>query len=578
MDRSRYIILRFERATDYDVGGISAHGARKGEQPHVDRTRTKMNRVLIGHPDVRALCDARITELQRETAERRIEALRKSRHTKKRKELEAALEAAGEDKLALAELVGWPWDPKNVKPWTQGFLSASPEFFESEDGRVDPEKTEEFLRFGKAYLQSEFAHEVIYARADLDEKTPHIHFVVSPEHRERRTGHPMLSHNQHRLFGLIELVEGLDESQSERLWRRKSYELFQNRVASFGTDWGIALERGERRAESEREQIARGEQIIKRKNTTPAEGRKLAAQLVAEAEEKQAHASRLEREAEAKLAKAQETRENAQSLMTAMTFGLDAIESKAIEFRSATDTHEERFIYGPNAPAERRGRDAIYKSVRPAISWLLSFAKQRARFEKSRNAKLEADLAAKDQDAAELRQHLAEQDRADRRRRGRELDERETKIDAEVSARVAAQLGSERKELDRHGADLATAKTLLTSADFNTFEIIPEGTDEGPVTASLRKILSNKLNWLQQENRRIDNGLGLVRRYVTDAVWGIEVLSRRLGIRFNGSTASDEESAATKLHRMSSHLNSIARQSELPSEHEEKKNSRELEL
>jgi hypothetical protein len=413
MNGSRYIVLRFERTSDYGIGGVAAHGKRKGKVPNVDPERTDENQFLIGHADLRALCDERIVKLQKKIVRRRIESLRKSRHTKKRKDLEAALEAAGDDKHALAELVGLPWDDKNVKPWTQGVLSASHEFFQNASGDVDPAKTEEFLSFAKAYLETEFGSEVLYARADLDEKTPHVHFVVAPEHEERRTGNPMLSHHQHRLFGQIETIEGKDEAENENLWRKRSYELFQDRVANFAEAFDIDLRRGKNRVAGEREQIARGEEVSKRKNTRPSRGRDLAAMLVAdatdesakllfEAEELEAAAKTKNRKAEDKVAEAQRKEREADALMVGMTRGLEALEQEEIAYKPASETRGDGLTYGPKAPKEERARKALRDTIRPAYERLVGFARKlfermsAIEIQEAENRRVATELAAED--------------------------------------------------------------------------------------------------------------------------------------------------------------------------------------
>ncbi|MCB1356092.1 MAG: plasmid recombination protein [Maritimibacter sp.] len=389
MADTRYIVLRFERVSDYGIGGVAAHGRREGELPHVDHERTKDNRFLIGHADLRQLCDERIVELQRKTAESRIESFRRSRHTGRRKALEDALAEAGDDKHALAELVGWPWDPKNTKPWTQGVLSASREFFLDENGAIDPAKTKDFLNFAEAYLLAEFGREVIYARSDGDEETPHVHFVVAPEHEERRTGNPMLSHAQHRLFGMVEIVEDHEGEDDEKLWERRSYELFQDRVAQFAEVYDIDLERGIRRAEDEREKIARGEEVCKRRNVRPSRGRKVAAMLAAEASDDRTEsadllasakqlksdAGRKDEEAGAALGAARRKEREAEALMAGISRGMQALENDELAYRPATEKKKEGLKFGPNAPEKEPERRKLREVIRPAYEWLVGFAR-----------------------------------------------------------------------------------------------------------------------------------------------------------------------------------------------------------
>src|SRR5690606_24789419 len=137
----------------------------------------------------------------------------------------------------------------------------------------DPAKIDAFRAFVVGYLEEEFGGEVIYARFDRDEKTPHISFVVAPEHENAGTKRRELSHRQHRPFGMEE-VQSLfgDEAPDPKLTRR-SYELLQDRVSAYAQARGLDITRGERRAENERLQRAQGETVIKRKNVSPARGR-----------------------------------------------------------------------------------------------------------------------------------------------------------------------------------------------------------------------------------------------------------------------------------------------------------------
>ena len=337
----------------------------------------------------------------------RIESLRKSRHTSKRKELEKALEGARHDRASMEELVGLPWDEKNHKPWTSGFMSASPGFFRDAQGNTDPDKVEEFLSFAEAYLRHEFGRELIYLRADLDEETPHVHCVISPEHQHRGNHGPKLSHSSHRLFGQVQLLETGNEEDDEAVWKKKSYELFQDRVAAFADDYGIALTRGEKRAAAEREAASRGEKVTKVRNVPPRKARTLASVLVAEAEAQRLEAESARRDAEAErdefqqlMAKAQASVEAgrkrreadaaahetameqleqktaaAEALMTGITVGMEALEKEELRYVPPAEERKEGLGFGVNAPKEKSKRQALVDAVRPACDWLIGIAR-----------------------------------------------------------------------------------------------------------------------------------------------------------------------------------------------------------
>lgn len=281
-------------------------------------------------------------------------------------------------------------------------MSASPEFFNDENGSWHDAKVEDFLTFAKAYIETEFGREVLYARADLDEKTPHVHFVVAPEHEERRTNVPMLSHSQHRLFGQVEYEKSKDPDGDEQIWRKRSYELFQDRVAMFAGVYEIDLHRGEQRAAENRKRRRRGEKVIRRKHTSPAQGREDAKKMVAEAEEKllraeqaKADAARLKQQAERDRIAAQKDREVAaleraalDAYKAGLERGLEALDDDELVYASDTSGTDERLQDGPNMSDDDTIRDGIWNTIKPAYDWLLGFA--RKAFLKSKELEKEA--------------------------------------------------------------------------------------------------------------------------------------------------------------------------------------------
>lgn len=307
----------------------------------------------------------------------------------------------------MEELVGLPWDDKNVKPWTQGVLSASPAFFLDGQGREDPQKVEAFLAFSEAYLRKEFGHELLYLRADLDEETPHCHFVIAPEHQHKQTGAPMLSHSRHHLFGKFEVIRSKGEDMEERIWRKRSYEFFQDRIAAFAHDYGIGLSRGKERAAAEREAASRGEKVVKLRNVPPSRARTLASVLVDEAETQRLAAESARQDAEAErdefqelMAKAQASVERgrkrreadaaahetamaeleqktaaAEALMTGITVGMEALEKEELRYVPPAEERKEGLGFGVNAPKEKSKRQALVDAVRPACDCLIGIAR-----------------------------------------------------------------------------------------------------------------------------------------------------------------------------------------------------------
>lgn len=368
------IVLRFERASTYDLGGIEAHGKRKGDVPHVDRDRTRENEFLIGNPNLRGLADQRVRDLMNQNIETKRASLLRRRRKSDLDDLDAAVEAANGDTRELSEIIGWPWDAKNTKPWTEGILSASHDWFHDDAGNEDPSKVSRFPGFATAYLQHEFGDEVIYARADRDEKTVHVSFVVAPEHVEKRTKRAMLSHHSHRLFGQVEKLvptekTATDDEEQKAIWVRKSYELFQDRVAQFAHDFGLDLQRGKKRAENERQLRALGQHALKRENVPPARARELAEVIAGVADKKLKQADTILSRADSREASAKERE-------VALDRGMEAVEARELDYVPATKKREEGLRFGPNAPEKETARDKLKAAVMPAYNAVIGFAKR----------------------------------------------------------------------------------------------------------------------------------------------------------------------------------------------------------
>ena len=427
MTNDAYLVLRYKRLIRSALAGLERHGRREGEDlDHVDPSRTHLNEFLVGSADLCADVDRRLAQMMRDNAERRIAKLLKSRHRKDADVLADMLDAAGDDLRELSEITGWPWDHKQTMPYTEGLLSISSQWFGGESGAWDEQKVGQFRSFALDYLRETFGSDLIYARMDMDEKTPHIHYVVLPEFEERRTGKRMLSHHQHRHFGREELASALfDGEEPDPRKVRRSYEILQDEVAAFARARGLEVERGAKRAELNRLLRDLGEEVERREHVTPAKGREIATAKLGEAEElrKQAEATRrsaakavaateADRAASAEaLRRAEEDREaatsaretadadraaSAETLRAAgkdleaaraeraaaaafqmgVVVGTQALLEEEIAYRPAEDERAEGLRWGRRAPAERERRDWLMRTVRPATELLVKFAKR----------------------------------------------------------------------------------------------------------------------------------------------------------------------------------------------------------
>ncbi|NDU99880.1 plasmid recombination protein [Pseudoroseicyclus tamaricis] len=411
------IVLRYERVTYHGVGGIEAHGKRLGEGlPNIDSTRTHLNEFPIGNADLREIVDAHIVQMQLDNVGRKRASLKRRRRRTDIEDLDAALEVAGDDPNALAEVIGWPWDPKNVHPFTEGILSVSHEWFLDGNGQIDEAKVDTFRHFALGYLAEEFGDEVLYARLDLDEKTPHLSFLIAPEHENRKTKRRELSHRQHRLFGMEEVQSLFDDEEPDPTLTRRSYELLQDRVADYAQAHGLDFVRGERRAAQERIQRQAGEEVTKRNNISPSRGREIAAIKAAEASkdreaaavEKAAAerdalaASDLRKETAQALEDAKASRKTAaQELRSAkeeraalaareesLRIGTQAIIAEELTYAPPTEKTAEGLTWGRNKPESKERRAWLSEKIKPARDWLVGFARSIFGFRQQRDAAL----------------------------------------------------------------------------------------------------------------------------------------------------------------------------------------------
>ena len=431
------IVLRFERVSHHQLGLIEAHGKRRGKVPNVDRERTSHNEFLVGDENLVGIANSRIGQMQLENAERKIASLNKRRRTTERKALQAALEKAGDNPHRLADVIGWPWDEKNTRPFTEGVLSISHQWFLDETGIVADAQVDQFRTFALDYVRETFGDDLLYMRLDLDEKTPHVQFVIAPEHENPKTGRRELSHRRHSVFGRSEMRSFFDGIQGDEE-HIGSYELLQDEAAAFAWDRGLDVERGVCRAALNRVRQEIGDEIMRREHVPPARGRELAAAIVADAEQKRraaqletAKTERIAAEANRERDAARSTKAGAVAYARAIEVGTEAIEDEQIVYRPAAEKKPEGLAWGPNAPKEEAAQKSLIKTLQPAFSWLVGFARRMLRLKMK-----EADL--------ETRARQMELRDAEQRRRASVLAEQTKAQGRTVPAAVAALAGAER--------------------------------------------------------------------------------------------------------------------------------------
>lgn len=152
------LVLNIDRVGRQALAAQRRHDQRTGgDLTHTDPKRRHWNKVLVGSGDCVADVDAVLAAKQ----------------AKIRRDNEA--------------------------PFTRFVLSASPEYFRGDDGRLNPERVREFALSARKWLRKEYGEGLAYAVLHLDERTPHIHAVAVPLYRKKtKRGEAWaVSHHEH---------------------------------------------------------------------------------------------------------------------------------------------------------------------------------------------------------------------------------------------------------------------------------------------------------------------------------------------------------------------------------------------
>ena len=233
------IVLRFASMAPADVAGMVAHGERRiGDLSHIDLSRTQLNRILVGaDPDdptrtniaaeVAAECDAMsefnlssnllgLSQMGRRKDLRR--ARRRGRHNP------------------------WTNNARSGPPLREGVLTLHRAWFAAagdcpaehrldflndagERAAWDRRKCDRFVSAGLEFLKEEFGDALRYCRADFDEQSVHLQFLLVDSVREKPSrryahGRHLFRLTQHRCIG------GTGDG-------RTGYEVAQDTVAEF---------------------------------------------------------------------------------------------------------------------------------------------------------------------------------------------------------------------------------------------------------------------------------------------------------------------------------------------------------
>lgn len=173
--KPHFVVIDVKRQSLSDMTGQTLHEQRKaGDLTHVDPTKTKDNQRggHGGHGD----------------------------------NPKAAVEAFIKDG-------GIVIDRRNTRPITSLVLSASHDFFDSDETR------KKWVAQSMKWARDEFGDDIAHASLHLDERTPHIHLKVVPtyEKKTKRKTVRQASHHKHKAFEGRRSYEGLLDRYSAQM-------------------------------------------------------------------------------------------------------------------------------------------------------------------------------------------------------------------------------------------------------------------------------------------------------------------------------------------------------------------------
>ena len=120
--------------------------------------------------------------------------------------------------------------------------------------------------------------------------------------------------------------------------------------------------------------------------------------------------------AEQEITRGREMTDNAEAKMKAIEVGMEAIETRKMDYRPAKEKKPEGLKFGPTAPKDEAKRMTLAEAVRPAYDFLVGIAKKALGVRQK-----EADLAQKEAERADARRH----EEAEMRRRAAVIERAE---------------------------------------------------------------------------------------------------------------------------------------------------------
>lgn len=240
--REKYpVVLRFEGLFPHQLRGYESHRLRKGgDLGHIDISKSKLNRRLLGDED---WADKALDEIDRMRQDNFLAELDALKARNRKKDIDRRMAEGPRD----------PWRPGRHGPMRELILTANSEFFDSDINAFlgdENERVKIFQSLALDWLTNTFGDDVIHARADLDEKAYHIHAVIMP-----RTVVSMT--RKDKQSGEVQVIATRSALQPSIYEEIKDYEVAQDRVGIHFAAMGLC--RGEKRKAAAKAAYAKGE-------------------------------------------------------------------------------------------------------------------------------------------------------------------------------------------------------------------------------------------------------------------------------------------------------------------------------
>ncbi|WP_170311752.1 hypothetical protein [Sulfitobacter sabulilitoris] len=160
--------------------------------------------------------------------------------------------------------------------------------------------------------------------------------------------------------------------------------------------------------------------------------------------------------AEQEINRGREMSHNAEAKMRAIEVGLNAIETRQMDYRPEKEKKPEGLKFGPAAPKDKAKRTTLADAVRPAYDFLVGIAKRAFRLRQK-----EADLTQKEAEQADERRHQE----AEMRRRAAILEKTEKAAGRNIPDDIAAI--AQDRPLENNHDDFPGACFVTRDMDFS---------------------------------------------------------------------------------------------------------------